>query len=318
MNKNSTCAVNGCDRDSAYNGLCKTHDKYAGTGIKVEDMKPIAQRYPKTDKCIAGGCTKSPESRNLCSSHYTEFLNGAPIPNVPGRPVAQRPDCAFDSCGNKIYGNKLCKGHYAQNRRGKELTPLKPYAAPVKHLPCTFPDCENNQSARGYCKPHYGQFRDGRKLTPISEMRKPAATRDDSGRKWCSACGEFKPESAFTSSGRALDGLEHRCSACMVAKGRKYWESGSKRTRRYGMTPDELQDLYEAQDGKCATCLEPLGDRTTIDHDHNCCPENKSCGKCVRGILCHHCNVALGFTKDNPETLRRMIAYLANTTAKAA
>ena len=51
----------------------------------------------------------------------------------------------------------------------------------------------------------------------------------------------------------------------------------------------------------------------SVDHDHSCCPDRtKSCGKCVRGLLCNHCNVILGFAKDNPDLLIAAAAYLVS------
>jgi len=36
-----------------------------------------------------------------------------------------------------------------------------------------------------------------------------------------------------------------------------------------------------------------------LDHDHACCPGAVSCGKCLRGVLCNRCNVAIGYLKDD-------------------
>jgi len=53
------------------------------------------------------------------------------------------------------------------------------------------------------------------------------------------------------------------------------------------------------QNGHCALCDRvPTTRRFQVDHDHDCCPTDKShrktCGKCIRGLLCEPCNTDLG------------------------
>ena len=73
--------------------------------------------------------------------------------------------------------------------------------------------------------------------------------------------------------------------------------------------------MLSEQDGKCAICKLPESradlKNLSIDHDHSCCPvKSRSCGKCVRALVCSSCNKTLGLTKDNPATLRAMADYL--------
>ncbi|WP_435613304.1 endonuclease domain-containing protein [Streptomyces sp. bgisy159] len=72
--------------------------------------------------------------------------------------------------------------------------------------------------------------------------------------------------------------------------------------------------MLAEQGGVCAVCghLDPAGRELAVDHDHSCCPDAaKSCGNCVRGLLCWPCNVGIGHLRDDPEILTAAAAYLA-------
>jgi hypothetical protein len=79
-------------------------------------------------------------------------------------------------------------------------------------------------------------------------------------------------------------------------------ESRKKSNRKYriasyGLTQDQFNRLLDVQQRACGMCHEPFEDGQLIhvDHDHACCRlKNRSCGKCIRGLLCHTCNIALG------------------------
>lgn len=90
--------------------------------------------------------------------------------------------------------------------------------------------------------------------------------------------------------------------------------------RKYNLTPDRYEALLEAQNHRCAICCtDDPGGRGTwhIDHDHHCCPPSKrSCGNCVRGILCAKCNMMLGKAGDDPEILINAARYLTEWKAR--
>jgi len=86
--------------------------------------------------------------------------------------------------------------------------------------------------------------------------------------------------------------------------------------RRHGMQPEDLATLWNAQGGRCYLCGEALSGDVTMDHDHDCCPQNKSCAICRRGIAHNLCNAAIGFAGDDPALLRRMADALETAQAE--
>ena len=71
---------------------------------------------------------------------------------------------------------------------------------------------------------------------------------------------------------------------------------------------EEYQFLLTEQNGFCYLCKSPEIQETSnkgikrlsVDHDHRCCKTRKVCGRCVRGLLCTDCNLALGFLEKKP------------------
>jgi hypothetical protein len=131
---------------------------------------------------------------------------------------------------------------------------------------------------------------------------------DPEALKRCTACGLDLPMKAFR---RRVD-LAHRppYSRCRDYENRQRRASGRGRrerlNRKYGITPEELAALIEAQSGRCAACgIET--EKLQIDH----CHETGD----VRGLLCGPCNSAAGRVADDPERLRAVADYLERKRA---
>lgn len=172
-----------------------------------------------------------------------------------------------------------------------------------------------------------------------------SATPDSQAQKSCLICGVLRPVSEFYTQASAKDGRYPYCKPCARVKSKQHYrdnvERQSENNRRYrelypekckknpviaraywlrtkfGITQEFYDELMERQGGLCAICRNPES-RTnsngqvkflSVDHDHACCPED-ACGKCVRGLLCHSCNLGIGKLRDSPEVLRRAASYL--------
>jgi hypothetical protein len=123
---------------------------------------------------------------------------------------------------------------------------------------------------------------------------------DENGKVHCRNCGEYFSEEKMHS------GMSY-CIDCSPLLSRV------RTLKNYNLTLDDYHKLLEEQNYSCKICN--LRDtsyrkRLSVDHDHSCCPGEGSCGKCIRGLLCHHCNSGLGNAKDSIEILQKMIDYL--------
>ena len=129
--------------------------------------------------------------------------------------------------------------------------------------------------------------------------------------KLCVDCQQDKPVDQYHRSGR---GLRLNCKPCRSKRDRE-----DKLKRFYNITSEEYDRLLLTQNGLCKICrrAERLIDTRTgeimslaVDHDHSCCPGTKTCGQCIRGLLCSSCNTALGLLDDDIDHLVRSILYL--------
>ena len=69
--------------------------------------------------------------------------------------------------------------------------------------------------------------------------------------------------------------------------------------RNHRLSATRYQEMLAEQDHKCAICLASFNEaRVCVDHNHVCCPGSRSCGNCVRRLLCSRCNLLLAAVED--------------------
>lgn len=169
-------------------------------------------------------------------------------------------------------------------------------------------------------------------------MTSPLASSEH---KVCCRCGVSKLTSEFSPHAGRSFGVAGECKACRRELNDEYRarpESkalAAERHRRrkerlgaavfranrihstYGVSPEAYERMLEAQLSRCAICHVPFGELdicdVVVDHDHSCCAGKRSCGQCVRGLLCRECNFGIGKLKDSPATLRAAADYLERT-----
>lgn len=128
--------------------------------------------------------------------------------------------------------------------------------------------------------------------------------------KMCNTCYKIKPVSEFYKK------YNSKCKSChhspKLALSRKWkeedpieYERNKKfrvKAKLYGISVDDIEAQGSLQEWRCGICRKDISYKPFVDHDHET-------GE-FRGLLCHHCNVGIGFFKNSPYLLRQAIMYL--------
>ena len=142
--------------------------------------------------------------------------------------------------------------------------------------------------------------------------------------KKCYSCKISKPLADFYRRKRNKDGRDGRCKVCAEIYGRKYRSTKAgkaakereyvkrhndggignlrQRARNYGLSPDEVKEMYTNQNGCCDICEVPISlSKIQIDHNHDT-------GR-LRGLLCQSCNIKI-VGMDDRVFLQKALDYL--------
>ena len=122
---------------------------------------------------------------------------------------------------------------------------------------------------------------------------------------------------AVYADGRAYMGRCHNCGRKYARKKRTPKRTRERHLRKsYGIGVDDFDSMWEDQGGRCRTCDRVLrrsgakkigcrDDTAVVDHCHD--------SGAVRGLLCHRCNMILGFIeKHGRERVERLLRYSEN------
>jgi Recombination endonuclease VII len=107
------------------------------------------------------------------------------------------------------------------------------------------------------------------------------------------------------------------CNECNKQYERSRWSklpTEKKRAKwlknKYDLTFEEYESKFNQQDGRCECCSKSISITTTGNGPDTACVDHCHTTGKVRGLLCNHCNRALGLLKEDVEVMKKLIIYL--------
>ena len=267
------------------------------TSRALDSIRRLEEVFWVNERCQYNSeiCSDRYYARGLCQTHYYRARDGVNM-RAPLRNKNLGLECHFDGCILDAYSMGRCHTHDMQMRSNGEMWPIgsrerkgfkNVKGQPLGSVPvdqCREEDCDDDSRNGGRCSFHHQRKMQG--LIPPDPSDLP--------------CPILECQGIAGSYGICY---KHK-SACT----------------RFGLTVDEITELFNSTRMFCPICREKMqfgGDRNReahIDHDHACCPTGgRSCGGCVRGVICRSCNMALGHVRDSVATLDAMKSYLLSS-----
>ena len=151
----------------------------------------------------------------------------------------------------------------------------------------------------------------------MTDIGLPSIYHPDEPKFECAKCHIEKVALDFYLNSRYTNGLSSYCKLCMKDYGGVWkrdnppekgaWKS-SYLMRKYGITLDQYNEMFDAQKGLCRICDQSSEKALSVDHCHKT--------KVVRGLLCDNCNHGIGKFKDSVNLLLAAAEYLKETACQ--
>jgi hypothetical protein len=187
-------------------------------------------------------------------------------------------------------------------------------------LPLTsfWPSTTNRDGLRGVCKKCVQEQTNAAKREKLKRTCRKCGkekcsfefSRSKNPAVWCKLCCALSAAKWRSENPERV--LQQEEARSKSTHRRRYYFERFGRTYRmlktYGISVAEYDRRFDEQGGVCAICLRSPSetnarwDCLSVDHCH-------LSGK-VRGLLCAHCNQAIGMFRDSSDMLKRALRYL--------